>query len=84
MRGALLRYRIMAWITGVALIILCFVGLPLKYAADSDGVVAVVDGAAVSEGRFADDPEKLLAQRAQDSAVDHDNPLEEVYELNRR
>ena len=45
-----------------------------------DGVVAVVDGAAVAEGRFADDPEKLLAQRAADMAVDHDNPLEEVYE----
>ena len=45
-----------------------------------DGVVAVVDGAAVAEGRFADDPAKLAAQRASDGAVDHDNPLEEVYE----
>ncbi len=45
-----------------------------------DGVVAVVDGAAVAEGRFADDPAKLAAQRAADGAVDHDNPLEEVYE----
>ncbi len=45
-----------------------------------DGVVAVVDGAAVAEGRFADDPAKLLAQRAADGAVDHDNPLEEVYQ----
>ena len=45
-----------------------------------DGVIAVVDGAAVAAGRFADDPVKLAAQRAQDSSVDHDNPLEEVYE----
>ena len=45
-----------------------------------DGVVAVVDGAAVAAGRFADDPEKLALQRAADAAVDHDNPLEEVYE----
>ena len=45
-----------------------------------DGVIAVVDGAAVAAGRFADDPAKLAAQRAADPNVDHDNPLEEVYE----
>ncbi len=45
-----------------------------------DGVIAVVDGAAVADGRFADDPARLAAQRAADSAVDHDNPLEEVYQ----
>lgn len=45
-----------------------------------DGVIAVVDGRAVAEGRFADNPEKLAAQRAQDPNVDHDNPLQEVYE----
>jgi cobalamin biosynthesis protein CobW len=45
-----------------------------------DGVVAVVDGAAVAEGRFADDPAKLAAQRAEDQSIDHENPLEEVYE----
>ena len=39
-----------------------------------DGVVAVVDGAAVAAGRFADDPERLAAQRAADPALDHDNP----------
>jgi len=44
------------------------------------GVVAVVDGAAVAAGRFADDPEAVSRQRAQDTALDHDNPLEEVYE----
>jgi cobalamin biosynthesis protein CobW len=45
-----------------------------------DGVIAVVDAAAVAGGRFADDPAKLAAQRAADPNVDHDNPLEEVYE----
>ena len=45
-----------------------------------DGVIAVVDGAAVAAGRFADDPEALAAQRAEDASVDHDNPLEEVFE----
>lgn len=45
-----------------------------------DGVVAVVDGAAVAAGRFADDPEAIARQRAGDSSLDHDNPLEEVFE----
>ena len=45
-----------------------------------DGVVTVVDGPAVRAGRFADDPAKIAAQRAADLSVDHDNPLEEVYE----
>ncbi|MHC2105170.1 cobalamin biosynthesis protein CobW [Methylobacterium sp. CM6246] len=45
-----------------------------------DGVVAVVDGPAVAAGAFAEDPEALAAQRAADTAVDHDNPLEEVFE----
>src|SRR6267378_4088237 len=45
-----------------------------------DGVIAVVDGAAVAAGRFADDPEAIARQRAQDPSLDHDNPLEEVYE----
>ena len=43
-------------------------------------MIAVVDAAAVAEGRFADDPEKVAAQRAADPSLDHDNPLEEVYE----
>jgi cobalamin biosynthesis protein CobW len=45
-----------------------------------DGVVAVVDGAAVAAGRFADDPEAVDRQRAEDQSLDHDNPLEEVFE----
>ena len=45
-----------------------------------DGVIAVIDGPAVAAGRFAADPEKLARQKAQDASLDHDNPLEEVYE----
>lgn len=45
-----------------------------------DGVIAVVDAAAVAAGRFATDPERLAEQRAADPTIDHDNPLEEVYE----
>lgn len=44
------------------------------------GVVTVVDGPAVAAGRFADDPDALAAQRSDDASVDHDNPLEEVFE----
>jgi len=45
-----------------------------------DGVITVVDGAAVADGRFADDPVALKQQRSEDASLDHDNPLEEVYE----
>jgi cobalamin biosynthesis protein CobW len=44
-----------------------------------DGVVAVIDAAALAAGRFADDPAALAAQRAADPALDHDNPLDEVF-----
>lgn len=40
--GALVRYRVMAYIVGVGLIILVFVGVPLQYAANEPGVAAVV------------------------------------------
>ena len=45
-----------------------------------DGVIAVVDAAALAEGRFADDPARVAEQRRSDPSLDHDNPLEEVYE----
>ncbi len=32
MRAAVLRYRVMAYVTGVVLIVLCFVGIPLQVA----------------------------------------------------
>jgi cobalamin biosynthesis protein CobW len=45
-----------------------------------DGVIAVVDASAVADGRFADDPEAVARQRQADPSLDHENPLEEVYE----
>jgi len=45
-----------------------------------DGVIAVVDASAVAEGRFASDPEAVARQRQADPSLDHENPLEEVYE----
>src|ERR1700749_3852958 len=53
---------------------------PIRARVTVDGVVAVADAAAVAPGRFADDPEKLARQRAADPSLEHDNPLEEVYE----
>jgi cobalamin biosynthesis protein CobW len=45
-----------------------------------DGVIALVDASAIAAGRFADDPEEIARQRLADPSLDHDNPLEEVYE----
>ncbi|GAA2517052.1 DUF3817 domain-containing protein [Winogradskya humida] len=42
MQGALTRYRTIAWIVGVVLIVLVLVGMPLKYIGDNDFVVAAV------------------------------------------
>jgi cobalamin biosynthesis protein CobW len=44
-----------------------------------DGVIAVVDAAAVAAGRFADDLEAIAAQKAADPSLEHENPLEEVF-----
>ncbi|GGD04588.1 cobalamin biosynthesis protein CobW [Aureimonas glaciei] len=45
-----------------------------------DGVITVIDASAVAAGRFADDEESIAAQRAEDESLDHDNPLEELFE----
>ena len=45
-----------------------------------DGVVTVVDSRAVADGRFAHDVAKVEAQRAEDEALDHESPLEELFE----
>ncbi|MGN6584911.1 MAG: cobalamin biosynthesis protein CobW [Rhizobiaceae bacterium] len=45
-----------------------------------DGVVAVVDGPALAEGRVASDMDALAAQRGADASLDHDDPVEEVFE----
>ena len=45
-----------------------------------DGVIAVVDGPALAEGRVAADMDALAAQRVADDSLDHDDPVEEVFE----
>ncbi|MEM9349897.1 MAG: cobalamin biosynthesis protein CobW, partial [Pseudomonadota bacterium] len=45
-----------------------------------DGVVTVVDGKAVTEGRFAHNVEAVDAQRAADEELDHETPLSELFE----
>ncbi len=52
----------------------------IRARATVDGVVAVVDGPAVAAGCFASDLNALSKQRAADPSLDHDNPLEEVFE----
>ena len=46
MEAAVLRYRVMAYITGVVLVILCFVGIPLQIA----GYPAVANDVGVVHG----------------------------------
>lgn len=45
-----------------------------------NGVVAIVDGPAVKSGLFANDVEEVQRKRDADQALDHDNPLQEVFE----
>jgi cobalamin biosynthesis protein CobW len=45
-----------------------------------DGVVTVVDGKAVTEGRFAHNVAAVDAQRALDENLDHETPLSELFE----
>jgi integral membrane protein len=42
MRGPLLRFRVMAWIVGVFLLVLCFVAVPLQIFANNDTPVKIV------------------------------------------
>lgn len=42
MKGALTRYRVLAWVVGVWLLLLVLVAMPLKYVAHDDRLVAVV------------------------------------------
>ena len=44
-----------------------------------DGVVTVVDAAALSEGRFATDEQAVARQRAADAMLDHATPLGELF-----
>lgn len=52
----------------------------VKHRVTVDGVVTVVDAAAIADGRFAPDPEATQAALAADPAIDHDDPIEELFE----
>jgi cobalamin biosynthesis protein CobW len=45
-----------------------------------DGVITVVDAQALANGRFAEDEQALAAQRSADPNLDHENPIEELFE----
>jgi cobalamin biosynthesis protein CobW len=51
----------------------------VKHRVTVDGVVTVVDAEAVAAGRFAPDPEATRAAIAADPAIDHDDPIEELF-----
>jgi len=42
MQAALLRYRVLAYVVGVLLLLLAFVAMPLKYAADEPTLVETI------------------------------------------
>lgn len=44
-----------------------------------DGVVAVIDAAAVASGHFAHDEDAVARQRAADDSLDHETPLSELF-----
>jgi integral membrane protein len=41
-RGALIRYRVIAYVVGVMLLLLLFVAMPLKYLADDPGAMNII------------------------------------------
>jgi cobalamin biosynthesis protein CobW len=52
----------------------------IRNAATVDGVVTVVDCEAVANGTLAHDLEALTAQRQADESLDHETPLQELFE----
>jgi cobalamin biosynthesis protein CobW len=52
----------------------------IRTRATVDGVIALIDADAVAAGRFASDEDALAAARAADPNLDHDSPLEELFE----
>jgi cobalamin biosynthesis protein CobW len=52
----------------------------VRNAVTVDGVVAVVDAEATAAGLFASDPAAVAAARAADPGLDHESPLEELFE----
>lgn len=51
----------------------------IKSRATVDGVIAIVDALALSEGRFAHDESLVLSMREQDDTLSHEAPLHDVF-----
>jgi cobalamin biosynthesis protein CobW len=45
-----------------------------------DGVITLVDALALANGRFAEDEQAIAAQRSADPNLDHENPIEELFD----
>ncbi|BAZ81948.1 cobalamin biosynthesis protein CobW [Sphaerospermopsis kisseleviana CS-549] len=52
----------------------------IRNAATVDAVITVVDCAAVAAGTFASDLEAIAAQRQEDDSLEHETPLQELFE----
>ncbi|MBD2744439.1 cobalamin biosynthesis protein CobW [Coleofasciculus sp. FACHB-1120] len=52
----------------------------IRNAATVDAVITVVDCEAVAAGTFASDPEAVDAQRQEDPNLEHETPLQELFE----
>lgn len=52
----------------------------IRSSATVDAVITVVDCAAVASGTFASDPEAVAAQRQADDSLEHETPLQELFE----
>jgi cobalamin biosynthesis protein CobW len=52
----------------------------IRYAATVDGVITVVDCEAVSVGTLASNLQAIAAQRQADPTLDHETPLQELFE----
>jgi cobalamin biosynthesis protein CobW len=52
----------------------------IRAAATVDAVITVVDCAAVADGRFASDPDAIALQRQADDSLEHETPLQELFE----
>ncbi|MEM8856057.1 MAG: cobalamin biosynthesis protein CobW [Pseudomonadota bacterium] len=75
--------RIVIETSGLALpqpLIAAFAWPTVKPRVTVDGVVTLVDAPAVAAGRFAHDPEAVDAARRADEALDHESPLQELFE----
>ncbi len=52
----------------------------IRSGATVDAVITVVDCAAVAAGTFASDPQAVAAQREADDSLEHETPLQELFE----